>query len=300
MRLLPALLAIGIPPLSAHAQTAPAKLPEFDVASVKPNKSNDQPFGNIPLGPGAVYTPNGGYFNAKNLPLVTYIAFAWKMGGADFQTFLPQLPQWVMTDRFDIQARAERNPDKDTMRLMVRSLLADRFKLVMRSEKREIPVSAFVLSTPGKTGPQLWLHTTDTECPRNYDPTAPPPTSVASIAGGYPLMCGGIFPMPPEKLADQRIAARDITMDFLARSLPSNETNRPFVDHTGLKGTIDFILEWLPARTGPAPAQAEPDPDPSGPSFQEALAKQLGIKLESTKAPLDVLVLDHIEHLIEN
>lgn len=58
---------------------------QFDVASVKPNKSNEQPYLNMPLGPGGVYTPTGGLFNTKNLPLITYIAFAWKIGGADFR-----------------------------------------------------------------------------------------------------------------------------------------------------------------------------------------------------------------------
>ncbi len=148
---------------------------QFDVASVKPNRSNDQPYSNMPLGPGAVYTPNGGYFNATNLPLITYIAFAWKISQSEFQYLMPQLPQWIMSDHFNIQARAEGNPGKDTMRLMMRSLLAERFKLALRSEKREIPVSAFVLATPGITGPQLRLHTGG-DCPRNNDPTAPPPT----------------------------------------------------------------------------------------------------------------------------
>jgi uncharacterized protein (TIGR03435 family) len=291
---LSAALSLALFALQLHAQ-------QFDVASVKANKSNDQPYANMPLGPGAVYTPTGGFFDAKGLPLVTFIAFAWKMGGVDIQRLVPQLPQWVLTDRFDIQARAEGNPSKDTFRLMMRSLLADRFKLALRSEKQEIPVSAFVLSTPGKLGPQLRLHTEGGDCPRNSDPAAPPPTSVDTVAGGFPVMCGGIFPLPPEHPGDQRIAARDITLEFLARSLPPNETNRPLVDHTGLKGTIDFVLEWLPARTGPAaPAAAEPDPDQSGPTFEQALAKQLGIKLESTKALMDVLVLDHIEHLTEN
>src|SRR5579871_1277204 len=118
MKLVFALLAAA---LISSAQTAP----RFDVASVKANKSNDQSYSNFPLGPGNVYTPNGGFFDAKNLPLITYIAFAWKMGGADMQTFLPQLPPWVLSDRLDIQARAGGNPDKDTMRIMMRALLAD-------------------------------------------------------------------------------------------------------------------------------------------------------------------------------
>lgn len=299
MDILRAALCLGILASQLLAQP-PAKQPAFDVASVKPNKTSDQPFANMPIGPGDVYTPNGGFFNAKNLPLITYIAFAWKISGSEFQYLRPQLPDWVLNDRFDIQARAAGNPDKDTMRLMMRSLLADRFQLALRTEKRDIPVSAFVLATPGQPGPRLRPHTKDGECPRNNDPAAPPPTSVPTVTGGFPLMCGGIFPMPPEKPADQRIAARDITMDLLARSLPVTETNRPFLDRTGLTGTIDFILEWYPTRVGPAPPGPDPDPDQIGPTFSEALREQLGIKLESTKAPMDVLVLGHIGHLTEN
>src|SRR5215469_6336909 len=104
-----------------------------------------------------------------------------------------------MSERFDIQARASSNPDKDTMRLMMRALLADRFKLALRNDKREIPVFAFMLATPGKTGPQLRLHTDTGECPRNNDPQAPPAQSLPTVSGGYPVLCGGIFGMPPEK-----------------------------------------------------------------------------------------------------
>lgn len=304
-RFFSAALFLSLPAASLHAQSSTPKKAEFDLASVKQNKfglppSGDQPFANIPMGPGNVYTPNGGYFSARNLPLVTFIAFAWKLSGTDMKYFLPQLPPWVMSENFDIQTRAESNPDKDQMRMMMRSLLSDRFKLAIHNEKREIPVSAMVLLKPGKTGPQLQLHPADAECSSLNDPTAAPPTSVATVAGGFPLMCGGIFPLPPQMQADQRIAARNITLEFLARSIPPNETDRPLLDRTGIGGPIDFVLEWLPTHNGSAPQRTEPDPDQSGPTFQEALAKQLGIKLESQKAPMDVLVLDHVEHLSEN
>ena len=284
----------GLAAACLHAQ-------QFDVASVKPNKSNDQPYTNMPIGPGAVYTQTGGFFDAKNIPLMLYIAFAWKIGGSQYQALQQQLPQWVLNDRFDIQARAAGNPDKDTMRAMMRSLLAERFKLALHSEEREIPVSAFVLATPGKPGPQLRQHPADAQCTTQNDPFAPPPNQMPTVAGGFPVMCGGIYALPPQKPADQRIGARAITLELLARSLPTTETNRPLVDRTGLNGTVDFVLEWQPVRTGPAqPGAAEPNPDDSGPTFAEALSQQLGIKLESAKAPVEVLVLDHIEHLIEN
>ncbi len=73
---------------------------EFDVASVKPNKSDNPPTFNFPLGPGDVYVPNGGFLSATNFPLGTYIAFAYKVLGNQMQSLMTQLPGWVMTDRF--------------------------------------------------------------------------------------------------------------------------------------------------------------------------------------------------------
>src|SRR5580692_5770822 len=90
-----------------------------------------QPYSNFPLGPGDVYVQNGGLFSANNLPLVTYIFFAYKFIGNQAQYLLPQLPEWTKSEQFDIQARAAGNPGKDQMRLMMRALLADRFKLAV-------------------------------------------------------------------------------------------------------------------------------------------------------------------------
>jgi uncharacterized protein (TIGR03435 family) len=127
----------------------------FEVASIKPNKSDAPPHSNFPLNAGSMYTANGGLFSATNFPLVTYIFFAYNIVGNQAHFLAPQLPGWVMSERFDIQARAAGDPTKDQMRLMVRTLLADRFKLAVHTEMREAHVFAFVLAKPGKTGPQL-------------------------------------------------------------------------------------------------------------------------------------------------
>src|ERR1700677_2389672 len=87
--------------------------PEFEVASVKPNKSDAPPSSNNPLGPGNVYSPYGGFFRATNFPLYAYILFAYKIMGNQEQFLRSQMPGWVVTDRFDIEARAEGDPDKD-------------------------------------------------------------------------------------------------------------------------------------------------------------------------------------------
>lgn len=127
----------------------------FDVASVKPNTAAPSPTNtnsNVALGPGDYYSPTGGLFSATNFPLNTYIAFAYKLTGNQGRVFQEQAPKWVLSDRFDIQARAEGSPTKDQMRLMMQALLADRFKLVMHSETRQLPVFGLVLDKAGKIG----------------------------------------------------------------------------------------------------------------------------------------------------
>ena len=278
----------------------------FDVASVKPSKSGNQPYSNFPLGPGDVYVPNGGLFSASNFPLVTYILFAYKVIGNQAQYLLPQLPAWATSERFDIQARAEGNPGKDEMRLMMRALLADRFKLAVHYETRDVPVFAFVLAKPGKAGPQLQPHPADAPCPT----TTPPPSALASaqtpspsqtVAGGFPALCNGILGMRPTVPGRMRLGGRNVTISFLADSLSAgSQLGRPMIDQTGLTGTFDFTLEYTPELRGPLPPGADFQPDSSGPSFEEALQEQLGIKLKSEKGPVKVLVLDHVEHPSEN
>ncbi len=278
--------------LLAAFMLAASAQPAFDVASVKLNKSNQPPTFNFPLGPGDTYVANGGYLSATNFPLGTYIAFAYKVLGNQMQSLTDQLPGWVMTDRFDIQARAEGNPGKDQMRLMMRSLLADRFKLAIHTETRELPVFAFVLAKPGTTGPQLRPHSANAECPTTVTPSAPEPSQ--TIAGGFPGLCGGLFPLPPGESGHLRYGARNVTLAFIASSLSAgSRLGRPMVDQTGLTGTFDFTLEFIPPTS-------DPQPDVSGPTIQEAIREQLGIKLESQKSKVDVLIVDHVEHLREN
>jgi uncharacterized protein (TIGR03435 family) len=291
--------------LSAVLLSAAAAAQTFEVASVKPNRSDDSPYANFPLGPGDVYVPNGGLFSAKGFPLVTYIFFAYKMIGNQSQYLLPQLPEWVKTERFDIQARAAGNPGKDDMRLLMRALLADRFKLAIHMETRELPVLAFVLSKPGKTGPSLQPHLDTAPCPTN----APTPSQQATpqtpgpsqtVAGGFPALCNGIFGMTPNTPGRQRIGGRNLTLKFIADSLSGGAgLGRAMIDKTGRTGTFDFTLEWALENRRPA-APGDDLPDTNGPSLQEALRDQLGIKLQSDKAAIRVYVLEHVEHPSEN
>jgi uncharacterized protein (TIGR03435 family) len=270
---------------------------EFEVASIKPNTSDDPANANFPLGPGAVYVPNGGLFSATGYPLITYIAFAYKLTGGDVQTLQSELPAWAMTDHFDIQARAKGNPGKDDMRMMMRSLLADRFKFAIHYQTREVPALALVLVKPDKTGPKLRQHPGDSPCPTE----APPPASQEpqpnfDTPDGLPPLCGGIFAMPGTQPSNLRAAARNVPMSLIAMTFSAAANlGRPVVDHTGLTGTFDFSLEWARDAGAPAAASQDPAPDPSGPGFEQALKEQMGLKLESTKSPIEFMVIDHVE-----
>jgi uncharacterized protein (TIGR03435 family) len=267
----------------------PGAPPAFEVASVKTTPPDGQTSFNFPLGPGDAYTPNGGYFNATGVTLSQYIGFAYKLVGYPVTYLASQYPAWVTTERFDIQARAQGNPGKDQMRMMMRALLAERFKLAMHEDQREIPVAALVLAKPGKLGPQIQAHPADQPCPKDAQP--------GRLAAGdprFPLVCGGLLQMMPSAPGRLHYGGRDITMEFIAKVMSAGTSSgRPMVDRTGLTGTYDFNLEWTPDSNSPVKADGEPDPN--GPTFEQALREQLGFKLESLKASMPVWVLDHVE-----
>jgi len=272
------------------ASQAPAPL-TFDVASMKPSPSPPgPPTFNFPLGPGDAYTPNGGYFNATNVPLSAYIGFAYKLVGNQSQSLLDQLPGWVREERFDIQARAQGNPTKDQMRMMMRSLLAERCKLALHEETRQVSVAALVLVKPGRLGPQLVPHPPDIPCPLDAPPSETTPD------GRFPLLCGGLLQMSPGAPGHVRLGGRNVTMAFLANILSSrSDVGRAMVDRTGLDGKFDFNLEFQSTVLSAGKPGDELPLDASGPTFEQALKEQFGVKLESQKSPVTVLVLDHIE-----
>ena len=279
-------LAIMVAALAAAQST-----PKFDVASVKLNQSADPPNSNFPLGPGDVYVRNGGFLSATGFPLEIYIGFAYKLLGNQSAPLSEQLPGWAKSERYDIQARAQTDPGKDGMRLMMRELLADRFKLATHYETREEPVLACVLAKSGKTGPQLKPHSNRQPCP-----TEAPTSATPGVVDGLPVYCNGIYPLPPNVPGHFRFGGRNVTIQFIADTLsPGTRTGRPMIDQTGLTGTFDFSVEFALESRGPAPPGGADGTDLAGPTFEEALREQLGIKLQSQKGAVKVLVIDHVE-----
>jgi bla regulator protein blaR1 len=301
------LAALTAQPLCAQAPAAQSETPQwqidaggkqqFDVASIKPSRSGDPAHANVNLSDLDEYIPTGGLLSAADFPLATYIGFAYKLTYSQRELLRPQLPKWATTDRFDIQARTDRTTTRDQMRLMMQSLLADRFKLAVHTETRQLPVFALVLDKPGKMGPYLVPFSLDTPC------ASPPgsggsPTPPAKDDGWF-APCGAVG----ARLVSGRVreAARNLTMVEIAGDLPVASwppLDRPVFDQTGRSGKFDFRIEFTPGFNGPAPPNFQPDP--TGPTFMESLKEQLGLKLVPQTGPVDVLVIDHAEQPSEN
>jgi len=303
-----------------HAQSPPAAKVEFDVASVRQNKSGDRPSSTFSLDNGNVYstvnkgdvfTPRGSYFAATDQPLWRYIAFAYNLSGTQelalrfnyFAGLSSKAPAWVTggfdasADCFDIKARSDGRPTKDQVRLMMQTLLADRFKLMVHREIRRAPIFALVLAKPGQTGAVLMPHPVSDTCAaepaaEGTDDSALNMPAPRSVLGELPRICGVIAHLPTSATGHIRFGGRGVTLSLLASSLPTMTgmatVSRPVIAETGLSGTFDFTLDWLPEFNAP--------PDASGPNFREALKEQLGLKLESQQGPVDILVIDRVEH----
>jgi bla regulator protein blaR1 len=302
-----ALIAISAPAVLGLAQAKP-EMPdwqkaaggkmEFEVAAIKPAEPGKRIEANIGLNSDNEPIPPGGSLLVQG-KLSDIIAFAYKLLPTREQerTMLSHLPQWVASDDFVIEAKAGGNPSKDQMRMMMQSLLADRFKLALHFETRDEPVIALVLDKPGKTGPRLRPHAEGLPCDAKW--TAPPDRSSPSVApGGFMPTCGPVQAIDGPN-SDVVLGARDVTIqhfaDYLGILPPIFDVSRPVVDETGLSGTFDFSLNWIPVRNVASAPGTEAQPAAGGPTFEDALRQQLGLKLKPTKAAIQVLVIDHVE-----
>jgi bla regulator protein BlaR1 len=257
----------------------------FEVASVKqgnPEKFTPPNFALDFLDSFGGANPHGRF--VAQFPLQAYVGFAYKLFSYSQEqkdAMLAHVPKWVSTDQYVINAQAEGNPTKDQMRLMMQSLLADRFKLVVHFERQEVPVLALVLDKPGKTGAKLYPHSSGLACDV--------PTDV------FPRVCDEILAIgrPNNSIL---MGSRNLTMAQIAAALTAaGRLARPVVDETGLGGRFDFTLEWIRESNNSGPADLQ-----EGTTFQEALQEQLGLKLKSTKVSLDTLVIEHVERPSEN
>jgi uncharacterized protein (TIGR03435 family) len=245
-----------------------AQRAQFDVASVKLHTTDDQ----------RVYmvAQPGGRFVAANITLRFLIRSAFQLQGDQ----IVGGPNWLDTDRFDIDARATQAPGPPNAQLLDRlqTLLADRFTLTTHREKRELPV--FALEHAGRDaslGPGL----RPTACPElTVDLSRPQPCTDAQTGIGSLTMRG----MPFNQFTP-----------FL-----SSFVNRVVVDRTGLDGRYDIELKWTPEQPAQGRAGEPPATDPNAISIFTAIQEQLGLRLNSTRDMVDVLVIDTLEHPTPN
>jgi bla regulator protein blaR1 len=276
---------------------------EFEVASIRPGAPCNTRCTNVGMSIDDAPIPPDGNLKA-DFPLPTYIEFAYKtmLTQKQEETMVSHLPNWVSTQSFVVEAKAPTiDATKDQMRLMMQSLLADRFKLAVHFETEEQPVLALVIVKEGRTGPRLRPHEQGLACDAKW--IAPADRTASSIPpGGFMPTCGDVAAIfgPDHTFI---LGARNVTLHFIAANLGTipavADFGRPVVDQTGLAGTYDFSLNWLPDRSGSASGAAEPI-DAQGPTFDEALKDQLGLKLKPTRAVIQTLVIDHVEEPTPN
>lgn len=240
----------------AFALTAEAQTLSY-VASVKPNNSID------PRGFSEYYP--GGRFSATAVTVRSLLRAAYRV--QDYQ--IAGAPGWFSTKRYDISAKVDGTPPGQQP--LLQTLLKDQFHLAVHSEKRELRAYALsVARNDGRLGPQL--HKSDFDCE-------------AYLAGPHPLPEPGPVSPCSARINMGVLSAKSIPMAQLATSL-APFAGRFVVDRTGLEGRFDVELAWMP--------DAAAD-DATGPFIFTALQEQLGLKLVSVKAPVEVLVIDHAD-----
>ena len=286
------LVAVAV---SAHAGQSADQEPTFEVASVKPNTTGS---------PGGSFVMPPGRFSATNLPLKVLITNAYQL--SFFQVVGG--PDWVSTDRFDVAAKAPDGSLPEQTRAMVRTLLKDRFKLVVHRETRDTPIYALVRARADEQlGPNLKRSSMD--CGPIRAQRAEATAAAARASGGrvpVPSASG-----PNEQVvcgmrasgrggATLRYRGGNITMAALAGALRPYD-GREVVDRTGLAGEFDLDLQFsAPPTTGPIETGIPVAPLDDAASVFTALQEQLGLKLESTRGPVELMVIDSAERPTDN
>ena len=251
--------------IALNAQTAANPPLQFEVAVIKPTVDHSIP-GLI------VHMAGERGYHGVNMPLLNYFMIAYQIR-ADQITG----PEWLSTDNFDMEGKGDRTYTGDELHTMLQNLLLDRFHVKMHRETREVNGYNLVVDAGG---PKLTDHD-----PSDY-------------------FSGPMFPGPGKH------EARNVTMQYFTFLL-SQALGEKVIDKTGLTGHYDFTVTWgsedaqFVTINGAMPPPPQPVPDgpraaAPGLSIQEAVRKQLGLRLDKAKVPGEHLVLDHIEKLPEN
>jgi len=276
-----AVLATAVMPVSSQTK------PSFEVASVKPS---------APAGSPLTMGATGGRFTATNVPLRLLIQLAYQSPAAPL---LPNQivggPNWLASDHFDIEAKPEgpaRAIPLAEMWPRVQSLLEDRFKLKVHRETRELPVFNLVVAKGG-----LKMKQASDSSPLPVNPDAPPlnPTAPPVSAPGQPAQLRGLINVR-NAAGNLRIVSGNAVPITTLRNTLQSYAGRPVIDRTNLKGLYDFRFEI----TQQALANiADPGPNAAPPadalSLFSVIEQQLGLKLESARGPVEVIVIDSVQ-----
>jgi uncharacterized protein (TIGR03435 family) len=255
--------AIPEPPPPPKVMATDAQ-PTFEVATIKPSNP-DTPGRALNIGRGG-----GNAFTTLNMPLADLIRFAYGIHARQ----VTGGPSWIESQKFDILAKPDTPgvPNGPQVRSMVQKLLTERFGLEFHREKKELST---YLITVDKAGAKIMK--------------ADDRSSLPGFGGRGP----------------GRLGVRSSTMAEFADFLQARILDRPVVDQTGLTDRYDFTLEWQPDTAGPA-AAASPNPPTAPPNVEDrpdlftAMRQQLGLKIESGKAKVEVLVIDKVTKPTEN
>jgi uncharacterized protein (TIGR03435 family) len=248
------------PPPPPKAMAANAD-PTFEVATIKPSD---------PSRPGRLFRIQVRHFSTINTTLGALMSWAYNIHPQQ----IAGAPAWLDSQKFDLDGKpdGEGQPSMDQWKTMVQKLMAERFQLKFHHEQKELSVYALVVA---KNGPKINKS--------EGDPNAPPSLLFRGL---------GVLPV------------RNASMEEFTQVMQMAVLPRPVVDQTGLKGKYDFMLQWTPDETqftslGGVPPNLPEKPD-APPDLFTAIQQQAGLKLESTKAMVDMLVIDKVEKPSEN
>jgi uncharacterized protein (TIGR03435 family) len=273
--------------------TASAQEPAFDVASVRSMPDGQGfPFAQIGLQP-------GGRVVAVNVTLRLLVRFAYQI--EDYQ--LLNAPDWIGRTRYEVNALAGREVSRVEALAMLRSMLAERFALRVHSESRQLPTYHLFVARADQLGERM--RRSGSECapvvlPTGVPPPPPPPAGApvtTSLAPGRSFECPSVF-------FPGWVSGRRVTMMQFAERM-AVILGRPVIDRTGLRESFDLDLIYSSDQgfVAAPPPGAPPPPglNPAdAPQLVTAIREQLGLRLEATRGPVDVLVIDSVQAPTEN
>ena len=230
----------------------------FEVASIKRVTTPDMIYGIRPI------DPSGRFHAIITIRDLMMVAYGSPLALVESQII--DAPAWARSDRFEIIAKVTGEFSHERFLAMMRSLLADRFQLRVRKETRQLPIYNLVLERPGQTGPRL--RPADGMCL----------SDAKEAAADLRRACGF------KRVTATSISALGMTLDTLASGIATRpEVQRHVRNQTGLSGTFDIDVEFMP------------EPDAPSAAFFTAFREQLGLRFQSATGPLDAYIVERLE-----